>query len=80
MNERIKQLIAECTHTVTDYSLGIDSSYEDFDKEKFAELIVKECANAADMAYEGRCKYPGDYVGEQLGYGTEHGIAAWRAK
>lgn len=43
MNERIKQLIAECTHTVTDYSMGIDSSHEDFDKEKFALLIVREC-------------------------------------
>lgn len=52
MNERIKELIAECTHTVTDYSSGIDSSYEEFDKEKFAELIVRECARAVDKVYE----------------------------
>ena len=39
MNERIKELIEEST-----ISLGnpqIDGSY--FDKEKFAELIVREC-------------------------------------
>lgn len=43
MNERIKELIAQCSFTVTEYSMGIDSSYEDFDKELFAELIIKEC-------------------------------------
>jgi len=40
MNERIKELIEEST-----ISLGnpqIDGSY--FDKEKFAELIIRECA------------------------------------
>ena len=45
MNERIKKLISECTYIVTDYSMRIDNSVEEFDKEKFAELIVKECAN-----------------------------------
>ena len=35
---------------------------------KLAELIVKKCADAADMAYDARCIYPGDYVVEQLGY------------
>lgn len=43
MNERIKELISECTYMITDYSMGIDSSYEEFDKEKFAELIIQEC-------------------------------------
>ena len=45
MNERIKKLISECTYIVTDYSMRIDNSVEEFDKEKFAELIVKECSN-----------------------------------
>jgi hypothetical protein len=44
MNNRIQQLIEECIYTVTDYSLGIDSSVEEFDKEKFAKLIAEECA------------------------------------
>ena len=40
MNERIKQLAEQCT----DYVYGEGGSYEMFDKEKFAELIVQECA------------------------------------
>jgi hypothetical protein len=46
--------------------------------EKFAELIVRQCADAADMAYDARCRSPGDYVVEQLGYGVEHGASNWR--
>jgi hypothetical protein len=41
MNERIKQLAEQCT----DYVYGEGGSYEMFDKEKFAELIVEECCN-----------------------------------
>ena len=39
MNERIKELAEQCT----DYVFGEGGSYEMFDKEKFAELIVREC-------------------------------------
>jgi hypothetical protein len=47
---------------------------------KFAELIVKECADAADMAQEAGCEYAGDYVAEYMGYGQEEGVTEWRAK
>ena len=40
MNERIKQLEAECW----DYARGIVNT------QKFAELIVRECAKVADTA------------------------------
>ena len=40
MNERIKELIKQAT-TVEEHKWGI--SYDNFDKEKFAELIVQEC-------------------------------------
>lgn len=43
MNERIKELIKQATFTVTDYSMGIDSSHEEFDKEYFANMIVRDC-------------------------------------
>jgi hypothetical protein len=46
--------------------------------EKFAELIVKMCADAADAVAPSRCN-AGDYVGEQLGYGQENGISEWRS-
>jgi transposase-like protein len=45
MNERIK-LLAEQATTIVDTvnSQGYSSSYANFDREKFAELIVLECA------------------------------------
>ncbi len=39
MNERIDDLIEQCTEYWT------DKGEEYFDKKKFAELIVRECAN-----------------------------------
>ena len=50
MNERIKQLSEQCT----DYVYGEGGSYEMFDKEKFAELIVEECLEACSRANEIR--------------------------
>ena len=43
MNERIKELIEQAT--TIEY--GADNGFDrvTFDKEKFAELIVRECAN-----------------------------------
>ena len=42
MNERIVQLIEQCTTQQFSDCIG---GYETFDKEKFAELIVLECTN-----------------------------------
>ena len=40
MNERIRELIKQAT-TIEEHKWGV--SYDKFDKEKFAELIVAEC-------------------------------------
>ena len=57
MNERIKQLAQQAgghfsTHTLTSYPAQHRESIELWDKniEKFAELIVQECAKVADSA------------------------------
>ena len=42
MNERIKELIAQATKRYEPDWNGAPA-YDDFNKEKFAELIVKEC-------------------------------------
>ena len=42
MNERIKELIAQATKRYEPDWNGAPA-YEDFDKRKFAELIVREC-------------------------------------
>ena len=49
MNKRIDELIEECTSVNDDLVYDGRDSYmkttEYFDKEKFAELIVRECAD-----------------------------------
>ena len=49
MNERIRELAEQATSIVESppNREGWTSSYAYFDKEKFAELIVRECANVA---------------------------------
>jgi hypothetical protein len=55
MNERIRQLADEATSIVEMVGPeGYTSSYANFDKEKFAELIVKECLDACSRANEIR--------------------------
>jgi hypothetical protein len=46
MNERIKELAEQATSIVEMVGpQGYTSSYANFDREKFAELIVQECAD-----------------------------------
>ena len=53
MSKRIKELI-EQSITIEEYGWG--ASYENFDREKFAQLIVKECrdivSDTRDLAIE----------------------------
>ena len=49
MNERIRQLAEQATSIVEMVGpQGYTSSYANFDREKFAELIVRECAGRVD--------------------------------
>jgi hypothetical protein len=75
MNKRIKELALQAK----EYARSFNHQHEVFEK-KFAELIVRECADAADMSQDAGCEYAGDYVAEYMGYGQEHGVAEWRAK
>ena len=52
MNERIKQLAEQATTIVdTVNSQGYSSSYANFDREKFAQLIVRECIEQVKGQY-----------------------------
>ena len=65
MNERIRQLAEQATSIVEMVSsYGYMSSYANFDREKFAELIVRECAEFADEHNE-------ESEGVTLGVGRE---------
>jgi hypothetical protein len=62
MNERIKLLIEQAT--TIEY--GVDNGFDrvTFDKEKFAELIVRECAQVSrEYADKGICSNHYDEVG-----------------
>lgn len=50
MTDRIKLLADQCTENIDDGGYG----YEVFDKEKFAELIVRECITSAKSVSELR--------------------------
>lgn len=87
MNEKIKAIYNQAARYAYEQNPGENSygrpvnenKYNEDLYSKFAELIVKECANGADMAYDARCEYVGDYVAEFMGYGEKEGIATWRA-
>ena len=85
MNERIKELAVQAGLKQRIWnSLGkeLPMWQEDPDNpglEKFAELIVRMCADAADM-YEGKSDCVGDCVAEYMGYGQEEGVTEWRSK
>ena len=66
MNERI-QLLAEQATTIEEHGWG--ASYEHFDKEKFAELIVQECAQACiNMGNDYEIKSAGQYQAELFAF------------
>ena len=76
MNEKIKQLAEQAGYKDLP---TVRLAFQGFDKEKFAELIVRMCADAADM-YEGKSDCVGDCVAEYMGYGQEEGVTEWRSK
>jgi len=60
MNERIKHL-AEQAGSTHKQNLGVYQFYTD-ELEKFAELIVRECAKIADSADESACEWIGGNI------------------
>jgi hypothetical protein len=51
MNQRIEKLIEQCT--VQEFS-DCTGGFETFDKEKFAELIIRDCMDVVDGYTKGR--------------------------
>ena len=65
MNERIRQLADEAglrfTQLMSNPMVPVVDGKET-DLEKFAELIVKECAKVADIADENKCEWIGGNI------------------
>jgi hypothetical protein len=58
MNEKIKQLAEQAGI----YNLELTDETEYWILEKFAELIVRECAKVADIADESKCEWIGGNI------------------
>lgn len=63
MNKRIKEL-AERAETK-------EIGYYFFDREKFAELIIKECSKIADLADENKCEWIGGNILTHFGINND---------
>ena len=68
MNERIRELAEQCYE---EFQTLTSPKYLVFNKEKFAELIVKQCAQLADDCPDDYLrqpyKYPSTYIKEHFG-------------
>ena len=76
MNERILELFEQAHKEFSQEHQFATVVLPNPLKEKFAELIVKECCDAADM-YVGVTGAVGDCISEYMGFGTEEGITEW---
>ena len=66
MNERIQALAEQAT---VYHNGGLGTEIESFDKEKFAELIVQECAQACiNMGNDYEIKSAGQYQAELFAF------------
>ena len=65
MNKRIK-LLAEQATTYIEPTTNSGEGWI-FDKEKFAELIVRECAKIADIADATKCEWIGGNILTRFG-------------
>jgi hypothetical protein len=66
MNERIQALAEQAT---VYHNGGLGTEIESFDKEKFAELIVAECAQACiNMGNDYEIKSAGQYQAELFAF------------
>ena len=68
MNQRILELAEQATSIVEMVGpQGYTSSYAKFDREKFAELIVRECAGRVDWILAEGGGTQGDLIREHFG-------------
>ena len=65
MNERIEKLIEQCT--VQEFS-DCTGGFETFDKDKFVQLIVRECISIVDEQKECLCEEQQYWSDHDYGY------------
>lgn len=65
MNQRIRLLAEQATTRID--PIAHDGACWNFDKEKFAQLIVQECANQVDWILAEGGKTQGDLIKQHFG-------------
>ena len=73
MNDRIKQLAEQARINVSQKNYGYYWIESADGLEKFAELIVQECAKVADIADENKCEWIGGNI--LTHFGVEEALA-----
>ena len=63
MNQRIEQLAEQCWVHTNEPLFSAKSPHWEFDRQKFAELIVRECANICFSEAEGHSMAFGEHCG-----------------
>ena len=66
MNERIKQLAIQAKLIAAEPN-GFDPTRLSMSQQKFAQLIVRECAKIADIADENKCEWIGGNILTRFG-------------
>ena len=61
MNERIKELSEQCRFEIQ--GINCEVLGQGFDEEKFAELIVRECARSIEKTIETNCDTDSEKMG-----------------
>jgi len=61
MNSRLKELAIEANLIASEPN-GFDPTRLSIAQQKFAELIVRECAKIADLADENKCEWIGGSI------------------
>jgi hypothetical protein len=63
MNKQIKELVIQADKYANDIcDTDANADWYDTRDEKFAQLIVEECANIADLADENECEWIGGNI------------------
>jgi PAB1-binding protein PBP1 len=66
MNKHVEKFARECGAWNQIYGNRMFMIDEHFDEAKFAELIVRECANISNQA-EKQCQHPGTQILKHFG-------------
>jgi hypothetical protein len=61
MNERIRQLAEQCRFEIQ--GINCEVLGQGFDEERFAELIVRECARSIEKTIETNCDTDSEKMG-----------------